>query len=65
MLGKAFNKVVELGGKLGVYDLPRNRVSGKHLILLVRILKKFTLSVCFGSNWKQTLTQRYECKYFI
>lgn len=45
MLGKAFNKVVELGGKLGVYDLPRNRVSGKHLILLVRILKKFTLRV--------------------
>lgn len=45
MLGKAFNKVVELGGKLGVYDLPRNRVPGKHLILLVRILKKFTLRV--------------------
>lgn len=45
MLGKAFSKVAELGGKSGVYDLPRNRVPGKHLILLVRILKKFTLRV--------------------
>lgn len=64
MLDKAFSKVVQLGGKLGVHNLPRNSVPGKHLILLVRILKKFILrvSVSFGSNWKQTLTQRYECK---